>query len=415
MKRFEKRRFGLEPQKKFWDSVTACFFAVFVLSVGGCQSDYPASAQHQAGAAEEAALTVKTARVSQVPLERTVTVVGALAAYDQATLRVKVPGRLQLISVDLGSAVRRGQLLAQIEPQDYQLRVQQAEAALAQARARLGLPPEGTDDRVDPEHTATVRQARAVLEEARANRERVMALFQQGVVAQSQLDAAESSYKVALGRYQDAVEEIHHRQAILAQRRSELALARQQLADTAIYAPFDGVVQERLTSTGEYLAAGAPVVTIVRMDPLRLRAEVPEREARSVRAGQPVRVTVEGDPNVYAGHIARLSPTIAAQNRILLVEAEVRNRGQLRPGSFARVEIITADRTPAVVVPAAALVTFAGLEKVIRVQNGKAVERPVTTGRRHRQWVEITSGVNIGDVVVLEPGNLQTGQLVKTE
>jgi RND family efflux transporter MFP subunit len=277
------------------------------------------------------------------------------------------------------------------------------------------LPPEGTDDRVDPEQTATVRQARAVLDEARANRERIAALFQQGVVAQSQLDTAESGYKVALSRYQDAMEEIHNRQAILAQRRSELALARQQLTDTAIYAPFEGVVQERLTSIGEYLAVGAPVVTIVRMDPLRLRAEVPEREARHVRAGQRVRVTVEGDPNAYTGRIVRLSPTIAAQNRILLVEAEVRNNGQLRPGSFARVDIVTEDQTPAVAVPTKAIATFAGIEKVIVVENGKAIERPVTTGRRNAVWTEITSGVNVGDIVVIEPDNLQTGQAVSIQ
>jgi RND family efflux transporter MFP subunit len=415
MKECKKLWSGLEPQKKFSSLTTICLLTFLALMAAGCKSDYPAAAKNGAGKDDGAHKPVKTARVTRVPLERTVTVMGALAAYDQATLRVKAPGRLLVISVDLGSVVRQGQLLAQIEPQDYQLRVQQSEAALAQARARLGLPPEGTDDRVDPEQTATVRQARAVLDEARANRERIAALFQQGVVAQSQLDTAESGYKVALSRYQDAMEEIHNRQAILAQRRSELALARQQLTDTAIYAPFEGVVQERLTSIGEYLAVGAPVVTIVRMDPLRLRAEVPEREARHVRAGQRVRVTVEGDPNAYTGRIVRLSPTIAAQNRILLVEAEVRNNGQLRPGSFARVDIVTEDQTPAVAVPTKAIATFAGIEKVIVVENGKAIERPVTTGRRNAVWTEITSGVNVGDIVVIEPDNLQTGQAVSIQ
>src|SRR5678815_4566856 len=105
------------------------------------------------------------------------------------------------------------------------------------------------------------------------------------------------SYKVALSRYQDAIEEIRNRQALMAQRRSELSLARQQLADTSVYAPLDGVVQEKRASVGEYLAAGAPVVNIVKMDPLRLRAEVPEREAKNVRSGQNVRVTIDGDTN----------------------------------------------------------------------------------------------------------------------
>lgn len=404
-------------QPRNWRKVlTVSLLGFSALMVTACKSDYPASArQNSANEKGGSAKAVKTARVAEAPLERTVTVVGTLAAYDQATLRVKVPGRLQMISVDIGSSVRRGQQVAEIEAQDYQLRVQQAEAALAQARARLGLSPEGTDDRVDPEQTAAVRQARAVLAEAQANRERIKALLEQGIVPQSQFDTADAAYQVALSRSQDAIEEIRNRQAILAQRRPELALARQQLTDTSIHAPFDGVVQERHTSIGEFLAVGAPVATIVRMDPLRLRAEVPEREARRVRAGQIVRVTVEGDPNVYSGRIMRLSPTIAAQNRMLMVEAEVRNDGQLRAGSFARVDIVTEEKGKAVAVPSNAIVTFAGIEKVILVKNGKAIERPVTTGRRTPELTEVVSGVNVGDVVVIAPGNLQTGQPVSIQ
>ena len=280
--------------------------------------------------------------------------------------------------------MRRGQVIAQVEPQDYTLRVQQAEAALAQARARLGLSPDGRDDKVDPEQTGTVRQARAVLDEARVSRDRSMKLVEQGVVARSEFDTADAAYKVALSRYQDAIEEIRNRQGVMAQRRSELSLARQQLADTSVYAPLDGVVQEKRASVGEYLAAGAPVVNIVKMDPLRLRAEVPEREANNVRSGQNVSVTLDGDTNVYLGQIMRLSPVIAQQTRMLLVEADVRNNGKLRPGAFAHAEIVTNDTQMAATVPNRAIVTFAGIEKVIVVQNGKALEKPVTTGTT--QW-----------------------------
>lgn len=385
-----------------------------LLALGGCRSQSPASSAHNSSEGDSTPpKQVQTARAVTRPVEDTVMVVGTLAAYDQATLKVKVPGRLQTITVDFGSVVRRGQVIAQIEPRDYELRVEQAEAALAQARARLGLPPEGTDDRVDPEQTALVRQARAVLEEARANYERSARLLEEGIIPRSRFDADEAAYKVALSRYQDALEEVRNRQALLAQRRSELALARQQLADTVLHAPFDGVVQERHTSIGEFLAAGAPVVTIVRMDPLRLRAEVPEREAHRVRPGQHVRVRVEGDPTIYTGRIVRLSPTIALQNRMLVVEAEVRNNGQLRPGAFARVEIITDEHRSALVVPPAAIVSFAGLEKVFVVQEGKAVEKRVTTGRRTAEWVEILSGLEPGEEVVLNPGNLQPGQPVR--
>ncbi len=388
-------------------------FLVSFLLFPACKSDYPAGSRQNRGGEAKAARQVKTAQVEETPFGEAVTVNGTLAAYDETTASVKVPGRLRTIAVDLGSVVRRGQVIAQLEQQDYNLRVEQAEAALAQARARLGLSPDGRDDKVDPEQTGTVRQARAVLDELRASRERAAKLVEQGVVARSEFDSAEAAYKVALSRFQDAIEEIRNRQALLAQRRSELSLARQQLADTSVYSPLDGIVQEKRASVGEYLAAGAPVVNIVRMDPLRLRAEVPEREARNVRSGQNVRVTIEGDTNIYLGQIKRLSPVIAQQSRMLLVEADVRNNGKLRPGSFAHAEIVTDDAKMAVTVPSKAIVTFAGIEKVIVVQNGKALEKPVTTGRRNGEWTEIVAGVNVGEKVIVDPGNLQSGQPVE--
>ena len=351
--------------------------------------------------------------VVETPFGESVTANGTLAAFDQTTVSVKVPGRLKTIGVDLGSVVSQGQVIAEVEPEDYKLRVQQAEAALAQARARLGLAPDGTDDNVDPEKTATVRQARAVLDEARYNRDRSQKLVEQGIIAKAEFDSANATFKVAEGRYQDAYEEIRNRQGVLAQRRSELALARQQLKDTAVVAPLNGIVQEKRTSAGEYLAAGAPVVNIVRMDPLRLRAEIPERESDTIHTGQNVRVTVEGDSNIYVGQITRLSPVIGQQNRILVVEADVRNNGKLRPGSFAHAEIVTNDSKMAVTVPNSAIVTFAGIEKVLVVQNGKALEKPITTGRRNGEFTEIVSGINVGEKVILEPGNLQTGQDVQ--
>ncbi len=397
---------------------TAVFYSagsilIFLICMAGfaCKSGYPA-AQRQGGDDKTTARQVKTARVVEMPVGQTVTVNGTLAAYDQTTVSVKVPGRLKSITVDLGTVVGRGQLIGQLEPEDYKLRVQQSEAALAQGRARLGLSPEGTDDRVDLEKTATVRQAQAVLDEARGNRSRAQKLVEQGVVSRAEFDTADAAYKVAQGRYQDALEEVHNRQALLAQRRSELALARQQLADASIYAPIAGIVQEKRASVGEYLAAGTPIVNIVQMDPLRLQAEVPERDAPNVRSGQNVRVTVEGDSNVYLGQIKRLSPSIKEQNRMLIVEADVRNNGRLRPGSFAHAEIVTNDSSTAVTVPTRAVVVFAGIEKVIIVQNGKALEKPITTGRRINEWTEVLAGVNVGESVIVDPGNLQSGQAV---
>ena len=91
----------------------------------------------------------------------------------------------------------------------------------------------------------------------------------------------------------------------------------------------------------------------------------------------------------------------------------MRNNGKLRPGAFAHAEIVTNDVQMVATVPSKAIVTFAGIEKVIVVQNGKALEKPVTTGRRNGEWTEIVAGINVGDQVIVDPGNLQSGQAVE--
>ncbi len=387
--------------------------ALFALASPACKSDHPAAAgQPPTGGEEGAPRQVRTARVSERQLGSNVTVTGTLAAFDQATLSAKVPGRVRSLTVEVGSLVRRGQVVAQLEAQDYQLRVAQAEAALAEARARLGLPPEGTDDRVDAELIGTVRQARATLYEAQARRDRAAKLLAEGNIAAAELESAEAAFKAALERFHTAVEEVRTHQALLAQRRSELALARQQLAATDIRAPFEGTVHEKRASVGDDLAAGAALVTVVKMNPLRLRAEVPEREAQSMRPGDRVIVRVEGVARDYEGRVRRLSPTTSDQNRVIVVETEVTNDGTLRPGAAVSAEIEAGEGAAAVAVPASAVINSAGVEKVITVENGKATERPVTTGRRDAEWIEILTGLGVGDPVILDPGNLQPGQAV---
>jgi len=391
-----------------------------VVAAAGCTGEPTASASAAASTDKPAAATparaVKVFQAVEQRVPRTVASTGALAADDTVVLGVKVPGRLLEQAVDLGTRVRRGQLVARIDATDYKLRVEQAEAALQQARARLGLTLTGTDEQVDPEKTSIVRQARAVLDEARLSRERSRKLLEQNLIARAQDDTAEANLGVAEARYHDAIEEVRNRQATLTQRRSELELARQQLVDTTLVSPFDGAVSMKQAAVGEYLAAGAPVATLVRTHPLRLRLPVPEREAVGVRVGHTVRLTVEGDATVYQGKIVRLSPIVQEQNRTLLVEAEVPNpNAVLKPGAFARAEIVTEGSQPVIRIPAASLVTFAGIEKVLAVRQGKIVEIRVQTGRRANDSIEIVTGLKPGETVVLEPSNLAPGQAVTAE
>jgi membrane fusion protein, multidrug efflux system len=379
----------------------------------GCGRDSIAATEKAPAPKAPKAIEVRVVPAAEVKMPRTVGVSGTLAADDLVVLSLKVPGRISELKVDLGTRVKKGQLVARLDPTDYRLRVDQAVATLHQARVRLGLSPDGTDDRVDPEKTALVRQARAVLEEARLTRERFAKLLEQQFVAKAQSDTAVANEQVADGRYQDAIEEVRNRQGVLVQRRTELEMARQALADTELKAPVDGMIRERRTATGEYLNAGAPVATLVKIHPLRLQLAVPERAAAGVRVGQDVRVIVDGEAGVHAGRIVRLSPSIQEQNRTLTIEAEVPNQaGVLRPGAFSRAEIVIAADQPAIFVPTSSIVVFAGIEKVLTVREGKALERRVVTGRREKDRVEIVEGLKSGESVVIDPGNLVSGQAV---
>jgi HlyD family secretion protein len=350
--------------------------------------------------------------VTEAAIEQTIEISGTLDADEQVTVSAKVPGRLAKVAVDLASPVKRGQVIAALETRDYELRVEQAAAALAQSRAQLGLPQEGGDAQVDVEGTAIVRQANATLREALTNRDRSRRLAKDGLITGVDLDAAEAAAVRAEAAVQSAREEVRIREATMRQRRSELNMARQQLADVTVRSPIDGVVQMRRGHVGEYLTAGAAIVDIVRIDPLRLRVAIPELEAAGVKPGQPVRVSIQGDNAAYEGTVARLAPALDQQSRTLLVESDIKNPGHLRPGSLASALIIVSSR-PAPTVPVSSIVRFAGLTKVITVENGKAREKPVTVGKTSGDRIEIVSGAAVGELVVDRPGSLQQGQPVR--
>lgn len=358
---------------------------------------------------------MSTVTVAQQPFERTVTLSGTLAAEEEVQTSFRVTGRVEEILADLGSPVRKGQPIARLMSVDYQLRVKQSEAALQQALARLGLTAPGEAAMVDPEKTALVRQSRAVREEARLTRDRIRTFVDRGISSRADLDAANAALEVAEGRYEDALEEIRNRQALVLQRQSELDLAREQLDGTTLRSPIDGAVKERLISAGEHRTPGAPVMTVVRTNPLRLRLAVPERSASGLRAGQPVRIRVEGDPRTHDGRLVRLGAAIDESNRTLPIEAEVSNpQSALRPGTFVSADIVVNETDSALVVPQTALVTFAGVQKVLTVKDGVAREQRVKVGRRADNRVEIIDGLRAGDMIVINPGNLTDGTAVRS-
>ena len=378
----------------------------------GCSGPYssPVAAKNP-----ERLATVHTAVVRSDTIPETVTATGELFAEDQATISVKVAGRIAKLHVDLGSRVEAGQIIAELEKEDYEFRVRQAEAMVEQTRARLGLGPKDGDE-VDPANTAIVRQAAASLKEARLMQGNAEKLFKDGIASNVDYQRAGVALDGAQARHQAAIEEVHRARAELIERRAALALSRQYLADTVIRAPFRGAVTRRMATLGEYLAVNAPVAVLVRWHPLRIRLEVPERQASRLRLDQRIDVQVETSHTARIGRVVRLSPAIDAQNRTLRVEGEIPNEdGLLRSGSFVEATITVDPQAQGVAIPVKALMSFAGINRVLVVESGALADRQVRLGRHlNHDRIEIVSGLKPGEQLVLDPSDrLSAGQRVQ--
>jgi RND family efflux transporter MFP subunit len=394
--------------------VLLVFLGSIVLAGCGTSSGTAATSDSSGRAkAADSLRKVTTVTAAEMPLEQLIVVTGTLAAEQEIILGMKVAGRISELPVDLGSIVQKGDVIARLDTTDFDLRLRQSAAALEQARVRLGLPPTGTNEDVDLERTSLVREARATMEGTRFRLDRASQLYEKGLMAKSDFDVANSAYKVAEAQYADALDEARNRQGVLSQRKSELEIARQQLADAVLYAPIGGSIRQRSANVGQYVSAGTPIVNVVQMNPVRLRTDVPEREALNIRTGMLVRVTVEGTTTVHEGRVVRLSPSVDESNRTLLVETEIPNSSNvLRPGSFARAEIVASSSQRGLIVPATAVVSFAGIDRVFTVRDGKASEIRIKTGRRTDTGIEILEGVSAGDQVVINPGNMTDGESV---
>lgn len=357
-------------------------------------------------------IEVAVAPVVERSAVRGIEVVGSLEAEDDVTVSSQGAGNLDEITVDVGSPVRRGQTIGRIDPRELNLKVAQAEAALRQAEARLGISP---GSKLDPERTPDVRQARAALERARYDLNAAKNLVENGDISKQQVDVYQKTFEQAEARYQASLENVRNLVAQIEEKRAALALAKKLFTDTAIVSPISGVVKEKLASRGEYMQPGKAIVQIVQINPLRLRLEVPETFAANIRVGQAVTLKVDSFADQqFKGTIRRINPSVDEKNRSLVAEAEVKNdNARLRPGMFARAEIVSNRQGTALMVPEKAVVSLAGVNKVFVLDGDRAAERQVKLGARDGSLIEIIEGVKIGDrIITTNADRLHDGAMV---
>ncbi len=375
--------------------VAAALFA-FVRSR---RSSSPGAAPAAASTSPEPQLLdVATAPAVLRSSSRSVEVVGSLAADEEVVVAAQVAGELQSLNVDFGSFVKQGQVIAQIDRRDAQLKVEQAQAALNQTKARLGMK-EGVP--YDPQQNADVRIAKSQLDWARMDLDRATRLVENGDIARSIYDQSVVNHQLAQARHQAALDQVQQQLAVIDQQQAALALARKGDTDTVVRAPISGAVKEKHATRGAYLPVNGRIVSLVRVDPLRVRADIPEASTSAVRVGLPILFSVDSIPGkTFNARVVRIGPSLNEQTRALTVEAEVSNpTHQLRPGMFARSKVVVNPNATAIFVPRSAVTYVAGLAKAFIVDNHTARERIVKTGTPDGDLIEILEGIAEGDVV----------------
>lgn len=377
---------------------------LFVASCGGSKANVR---RDETNANTQPALVeVTTAAAIKRELPRFFEATGSLAGDEQTDVAPQTAGKVVAVGVDIGSYVRRGQMLVRLDDAELKLhvdqasaQVEQAKAAVRQAEEKIGLKP---GQAFDPNRVADVAAAKVTLDLADRNLRRAEKLIESGDVSRqfydeqrARRDQLKEQYEVALAQARQNFAAVDVARTNVANAQAQLALARKSLSYAVIPAPIDGFVTERTADLGEYVSPQQKVVTIVRTNPLRIRIDIPEQSIPEVKVGQSVSITTSAWPDKnFAGRIARIAPNVSATSRTMTVEAEIDNSSNaLKPGQFATVRILQERAEPAVLIPSRAVVTDAGVSRVYVIKNGHAEQRLVQTGQTEGDLVEIKNGV----------------------
>ena len=351
-----------------------------VAVLAGCQSGDSKVAQAEtvkAAQAEPPGLTVRVASPELRHVQRTGRGQGALFAHETVVLSNKQDGYVSTVQVDFGDKVSRGQMLAQMEREELALEVEMAESA--------------------------VKQAQALYIRAAAENERIQELFAEQIIPPQRRDTAEAEYKVAEAQVETA--------------KKALALAKKRLRDTRIVSPVNGFVQERFANPGEYKTAASKLFEVVVVNPLKLRAPVPERFAAVAQIGMALRVEVEALPGeVFEGRLTRMAAQVEHRTRTLLIEAEIPNPDRkLRPGYFAHITGVLGEEE-ALFIPRMGLSRYAGVERVFVVKGNIVLSREVRSGAEDGEWIEIAEGLAADELVAVSRLNrLADGMAVQVQ
>jgi multidrug efflux pump subunit AcrA (membrane-fusion protein) len=383
--------------------------AVLPLAALGCSKSETA----QARTGDAAPKPVKIEVVRRDSIRRSVDVVGTLAAVDQVTISSEAEGKVRRILADLGDRVAAGQVLIELDSERQQYTLEQQQAALARSLAQYG----ATDPKNLPEieKTPDAQKANADLVLATQAFERANELFKRTLISQQALDDARAALQSARATYDAALQNGKNLRASIQASEATMKLAGRQLRDTEIRAPFDGYVEKRLVNLGELVRAQMPVMAVVRLNPLKVIAEIPEKMTPWISDGRPVELRVDAyQGRTFAGKVTRISPAVNTATRAFPFEALVPNPdAALKPGTFARVHVEIGKVDDVLTLPYAAIQYRYGVNRVFVVTGDRLAVRELTVGERLGDRIEIMSGVKEGErVAITDVDTLAEGLLV---
>jgi multidrug efflux pump subunit AcrA (membrane-fusion protein) len=394
-------------------TLSVLFTAAIALGLLACnRSKGQPNTAGPSGSPTPAAITVSTAPAIMRQLPRFFEANGDLAPHQQTDVAPSTSGKVVAIGVDIGSQVRRGQMIVKLDDSDSRLRVQQAQAQLDQAKAtlrqneaKIGLRP---GQKFNPENVPEVAGARVALELAEKNLRRYEKLVETGDISQAAYDQQKSQRDQLAQQHQTLIHQAQQNYAAVANAQSavdaaqsQVSLAKRNLEYTIVTSPMSGYVSDRPADLGEYVSPQQKVATIVNLNPLRVRIDIPEQAISQIRTGESVSVQVAAYPDRnFAGRVARISPSVSTASRTLTVEADVQNpTAELKPGQFATVRILLPQTEPAVLVPQRALRTISGSTYVYVIKNGHVEQRLVQAGQTEGDLVEVRTGVAADELV----------------
>jgi RND family efflux transporter MFP subunit len=380
---------------------------ILALVVGGVRAGGP---QHTHNGRDVLPAAVAVAK--RTAIGNSFSVAGEFVPYQEIEMHAKVSGYVRKINVDIGDRVKTGQVLAVLEVPELMAQVQGAAAGVRHSHEEVAR--SQNDLARDEAQFAALHANAQRLEDA--NRARP------GLIAQQELDDAQAKDRAAAAQVESAKSALSasKQQLEIAQANSSQVTAMSDY--TRIIAPFDGVVTWRYADTGALVQAGtsnsnsAPVVKVAQVNLLRLRVPVPESLAATVRAGQPVDVSVQATGEHFTGKVTRYTDALDRTTRTMQVEIDVANDNyKLQPGMYANVALQTKSRADALTIPIQAVQHNNDKTTVLLVdQQNRVQSREIKTGLEDPVRVEVISGLNEGDrIIVGNFGAYQSGQVVE--